>query len=426
MQKLKTIFLFAILFVCTKLTMAQWQPPTSDTIHLTIDSAENIFLRNNLLLLAQRYNIDAQKALIIQAKLYPNPNINISQMMIQPVSKKILPFGSEGEIQATLSQMIILAGKRNKQIKLAETNAKLSEYQFFDLMRTLRYTLRTDFYNIYYLTQSSKVYQQEIQSLQQVVKAFQEQQSKGYIAEKEVIRIKAQLYSLESEYNDLINQINDTESELRLILQIKDSFIQPEINETELAKISPAKYPIATLIDSAYQARTDLKIAKAYTEMSKQNYDLQKALAVPDLTSQLGYDQQGNYIQNFNNVGFGIDIPIFNRNQGNIKSAKSMIDYNTTTQKSTEASIEAQIYRALQKAYDNTALYQKIDPSFGKDFDRLKNEVLNNYKKRNISLLDFLDFYDAYKQNTLQINTIKFNRISAFEDLNYYTGTSLY
>ncbi len=160
--------------------------------------------------------------------------------------------------------------------------------------------------------------------------------------------------------------------------------------------------------------------------MNKQNYELQKALAVPDLTLQLGYDQQGNYIHNFNNIGFGIDIPIFNRNQGNIKSAKSMIDYSATTQKSAEASIEAQIYRALQKAYDNTALYQKIDPAFGKDFDRLKDEVLSNYKKRNISLLDFLDFYDAYKQNTLQINSIKFNRISAFEDLNYYTGTSLY
>ncbi|WP_298298331.1 TolC family protein [Hydrotalea sp.] len=426
MQKLKMIFLFAMLLLCSRLAIAQWQPPVSDTVHLSIDSAESIFLQNNLLLLAQRYNVDAQKALIIQAKLYPNPNINISQMMIQPVSKKILPFGTEGEIQATLSQMIILAGKRNKQIKLAETNAKLAEYQFYDLMRTLRYTLRTDFYNIYYLTQSSKVYQQEIESLHQVVKAFEEQQSKGYIAEKEVVRIKAQLYSLESEYNDLINQINDTESELRLVLQMKDSFIQPEINESKLAKISPAKYPIATLIDSAYQVRTDLKIAKAYTDMSKQNYDLQKALAVPDLTLQLGYDQQGNYIQNFNNVGFGIDIPIFNRNQGNIKSAKSMIDYSATTQKSTEAGIEAQIYRALQKAYDNTSLYQKIDPAFGKDFDRLKNEVLTNYKKRNISLLDFLDFYDAYKQNTLQINSIKFNRISAFEDLNYYTGTSLY
>ncbi|PZX65808.1 TolC family protein [Hydrotalea sandarakina] len=426
MLKLKQGVLLAISIFSFGIAMAQWRPPVSDTIHLTIDSAENIFLRNNLLLLAQRYNIDAQKALIIQAKLYPNPNINISQMMIQPVSKKILPFGSEGEIQATLSQMIILAGKRNKQIKLAETNAKLAEYQFYDLMRTLRYTLRTDFYNIYYLTQSSKVYQQEINALQQVVTAFEEQQSKGYIAEKEVVRIKAQLYSLQSEYNDLINQINDTESELRLVLQIKDNFILPEINEAELAKITPNKYPLATLIDSAYQARTDLKIAKAYTDMSKQNYDLQKALAVPDLTLQLGYDQQGNYINNFNSIGFGIDVPIFNRNQGNIKSAKSMIDYNATTQKSTEASIEEQIYRALQKAYDNTALYQKIDPSFGKDFDRLKDEVLNNYKKRNISLLDFLDFYDAYKQNTLQINAIKFNRISAFEDLNYFTGTSLF
>ena len=42
------------------------------------------------------------------------------------------------------------------------------------------------------------------------------------------------------------------------------------------------------------------------------------------------------------------------------------------------------------------------------------------------SLLDFLDFYDAYKQNVLQVNSIKYNRVQAFEDLNYYTATNLF
>ncbi|MFX8000643.1 hypothetical protein ABTK84_19150, partial [Acinetobacter baumannii] len=90
------------------------------------------------------------------------------------------------------------------------------------------------------------------------------------------------------------------------------------------------------------------------------------------------------------------------------------------------ATVEEQIFRALQKAYDNQKLYDKIDPTFQKDFERLQKEVFNNYQKRNISLLDFLDFYDSYKQNVLQLNNIGFNRISAFEDLNFYTGTNIY
>ena len=106
------------------------------------------------------------------------------------------------------------------RIKIADANVKLAEYQFYDLIRTLKYSLRTDFFNIYYLQQSAKVYNEEITSLQQVAKAFNEQEGKGYIAEKEVIRIKAQLYSLQSEYNDLINQINDAQSNMRIDLRI--------------------------------------------------------------------------------------------------------------------------------------------------------------------------------------------------------------
>ncbi len=67
-----------------------------------------------------------------------------------------------------------------------------------------------------------------------MVRAFEEQEGKGYIAEKEVIRIKAQLYTLLGEYNSLISQINDQESELRLVLQVKGQFIRPLLDSSKL------------------------------------------------------------------------------------------------------------------------------------------------------------------------------------------------
>ena len=403
----------------------------TDSISVTLDSAENIFLRNNFLLLAQKYNVDAQKALIIQAKLLPNPNFSYSRGPLIPIhdDQSNYPYSNffnNAENAASISQLILLAGKRNKQIKIAEANAQLAEFQLFDLIRTLKYTLRTDFFNIYYLQQSAKVYDKEIQSLQRVVAAFNQQQGKGYISEKEVVRIKAQLYSLQSEFNDLINQINDTESELRLVLQVKNVYIIPVTADTKITGLNPLQYPLATLIDTAYKSRTDLQIAKTNTTISKLTYNYQKALATPDLTASITYDKQGSYAQNFTSAGIAIDLPFFNRNQGNIKSAKSMIDYNLAYQKSTEATVEEQIARALQKTFDNDKLYQNIDPKFTKDFDRLLNEVFINYEKRNIGLLDFLDFYDSYKQNTLQINSIKYNRVQSFEDLNFYTGPNFF
>ena len=43
-----------------------------------------------------------------------------------------------------------------------------------------------------------------------------------------------------------------------------------------------------------------------------------------------------------------------------------------------------------------------------------------------MSMLDFLDFYDSYKENKVQTEALKFNRLSAFEDLNFYTGADMF
>lgn len=394
----------------------------SDTLNINLDSIEHVFLRKNLLLLAQRYNIEAQKALVVQAKLFPNPGLNVGTTFYQSDTKQFFPSGKNNELSVGLSQVILLAGKHNKQLKVAQTNATLSEYQFYDLLRTLKHTLRTDFFSIHFLLQSAGVYNSEIAALQKVSDAFALQKGKGYISEKEVIRVKAQLYSIQNEYNDLKTQLNDVQSELRLLLQTGNVYIIPEVDDAALEKLNPGKYPLAAIIDSAYATRPDLKIAQLTTDLSKQNYNLQKALAVPDLTVQLGYDQQGSYIKNLTTLGFGIDLPFFNRNQGNIKSAKAMIKYNQATYDAMRTDVDEQIFNTLKKAIDNDQLLKSRDASFESDFSRIQAEMLKNYQLRNIGLLEFLDFYDSYKQNTLQVNAIKFNRVSAFEDLNYYSN----
>src|SRR3984957_8573179 len=368
--------------------------PAMDTLRMPLQSAEKMFLDSNFQLLAQRYNIDATKALVIQAKLWPNPNFSIGHTLYSGTLHQFFPLGKNDETTMGLSQLILLAGKRNKQIKIAQANVQLTEFQFFDLMRTLKYTLRTDFFQIYYLRKSAMVYDGEIKALQQIVNAFAQQEGKGYISEKEVVRIKAQLYSFQNEFNDLINQINDIESELRLVLQVKPTiYIEPLADSDAIKSLDPEKFTLNTLIDSAYKNRTDLLIARKNLDINKLNYSYQKALAVPDLTASASYDKQGSYALYYNSIGVSMDLPFFNRNQGNIKSAKAQIENTDALQKSTEATVAENVSRSLQKAYSENKLFQSIDPGFSNDFERLMHEVLTNYQKRNIGLLEFLDFY---------------------------------
>jgi len=401
--------------------------PHQDTLRLTLPEAEKMFLDSNLQLLAQRYNIDANEALVIQARLWPNPNFSIGHTLYSSQLRQFFPLGANDETTLELDQEILLAGKRNKQIKLAQANVELTKYQFFDLLRTLKYTLRTDFFQIYYLEQSAKVYDAEIKALSQIVNAFAQEEGKGYIAEKEVVRIRAQLYSFQAEYSDLINQINNTESELRLVLQTKPNFfVAPVVDTMALNKLAPTQYALNTLVDSAYHNRTDLSIARTNTKINQLNYNYQKALAVPDLTLSLGYDEAGGFDYGYYGIGASIDLPVFNRNQGNIKNAKALISNTQATQRFTQATVEENVATSLQKAFAQERMFRTIDPKFIADFERLTGEVLKNYEKRNLSILDFLDFYDSYKQNAVQMNTIQFNRVSAFEDINYYTGTNFF
>jgi cobalt-zinc-cadmium efflux system outer membrane protein len=398
-----------------------------DTLILSVYEADSIFLTKNLLLLAQKYNVDATQALILQAKLYNNPNIGIEQGAYNPSTKKWFEQDyTNGEQAYQLSQLIVLSRKIHKQVKIAETNYKLAEDNLFDLLRTLKLALRSSFYNIYYYQQNARVYNQEINALKTIVAAYNQVEGKGYVSESDVVQIQAQLYSLQNEYQSLKDNINDLESQIRLLLQTTATiYIQPLVN-ADIVKIDPLSYTLKSLIDSAYVNRTDLMIAKDNLLLSQQTYTYQKALAVPDLTVGISTDRHGSYITNFNAVNLNIDIPIFNRNQGNIKNAFILIDYNKTQLEYTQNTLDEQITRGLQKAIDADILYKGIDPAFASKFDTLVREMTKNYMKRNVSLLTFFTFYDSYKQNIVQLNNILFDKVNALENLNFLTGTSFY
>ena len=145
----------------------------SDTLVLTIQQAEKRFIDSNYLLLAGNYNVDAQKALIQQAKLWDNPVLNTDQVIA--ANGKFFPYGKNpdgtysGQYYIQVQQLIKTAGKRGKLINLATTNAKLSELQLQDVIRNLRYQLHTDYYNILQQLGTKVIYQDQMQQLNKLL-----------------------------------------------------------------------------------------------------------------------------------------------------------------------------------------------------------------------------------------------------------------
>lgn len=416
-------FVLAVISVMTVNAYAQDIP--ADTIKLTIKQAEDQFIKNNLKLIAQRYNIDNASAQVITAKLFNNPDFSYSNGIY---ATDVSQGPAYKEQSFSLSQLFNTAGKRNKNIQLAKIGVEQAKYQFFDMLRTLKFTLRSDFYNIYYQEQSALVYDKEINSLARTLKLFKEQYQHGNIAEKEVLRIQSQLYSLQAEFNALQNSIDTVQSEFRLLVKASpQTYFKPLVDDSLIAgKSIVAGTPYQRLLDSAYANRYDLRLAKATVDYNNMNLRLQKATAVPDFSLSVNYDRLGAYGNNFLGAGIEFNLPFFNRNQGNIKQARIAIDQSNVQLQSQHDQVESDVATNYTNALRLERLYNSFDPSFKDDFTKLIQAVFLNYQKRNISLLEFLDFYDSYKTNTIQLNTIQLNRVLSLEQLNYVTGTPFF
>lgn len=409
-------------------TAATTSAQTKNTIRLSLSEAEQRFVQHNYQLIAQQFQTDQARAEVITARLFDNPEISYENLLYNPETKRFLGTSwASGQYQAAISQLIKLAGKRNKNIKLATSGVKMAEYQYFDLMRTLRFNLSSTFYKTYYNQQSAKVYEQQINSLKLLLSTNEQQLKLGNVALKDIIRIKSLLYTLQGEYSALMNEIEDTQTEVKLMTNLPaNADLALVVSPEEEQNYQPDKQVYTNLLDSARNNRADLQLAKTGISYAENNLKLQRANAIPDVELSLTYDMKGSYPENYTGIGVKFPLPLFNRNQGEIKKARIAIDAGKTQLQQQDAQLENEVYNSYTSALRTEHLYQSFDKNFNADFDKLIAEVIKNFKNRNIGLIEFLDFYDSYKASTLQMNNLKYERMNAKEEINFVTGSNIF
>nr|WP_293834476.1 TolC family protein [uncultured Arsenicibacter sp.] len=421
-----------ILLVAGVLTVhglqAAYIPAAGDTLRLTLADAGQLFRQNNLTLMATKLGVSENQAYEYQAKLWNNPSIYIEQMPYNQQSREVMPVKqSNSEQVIQYQQLLLLAGKRNKQLAIARTSTELANDRFFDLLRTLSYQLRSTFYSLYYTNQALDVYREEIATLQQTVDLYQQQYDKGNVPLKDLTRLKAYLFNLITERQQLLKKLTDDQADLALLLNVSPTIpIKPLLTNNEASQAGVGQQNVSELLRLADENRYDLKGTRDQAKQEQQNLALQKALAVPDLTLQGTYDRNAGYIQNYFGVGVGINLPFFNKNQGNIKAASIRIQSSQQLANAYQMQVENDVQRAYTKAQQTEQLYRTFDQRFVNDFDKLIQGVTTNYRKQNIDVVEFLDFFDSYKNSQLQFNQLQNDRLQSLEDINFAVGTTVF
>ena len=396
-----------------------------DTFHLSLQQAEQAFIKNNLSLLASKYSIDVNKALIQQAKLWDNPILTIDQNIYDKSGGFFKHDDVNGTFYMQVMQLIRTAGKRNKAAQIALDNATISEQQFDDLLRTLRYTLHSDLLETNHLLKIKQVYSREVEEVNRLIKGMDLQLQVGNISVKDNLRIKALLFSLQNELVTVDAQLMTLQAEIKLLLNNNESrFIAPVL-AYKFGELTTAAIPIIDSVVKQALSRPDAKIAQTALALQNHNLNYQKALRNPDISIGTEFDQRSSYAPNYIGLAISLPLNIFNRNQGNITSAKFLIQQQQAITDQANAKIKNDVVAAVNKFIFYQEVNNRSQLDFSQQYDTLFLNMLKSYQARQLSLLEFIDFMDAYKDTKLKIAEQHNGLVRAAADLNYAVGNDI-
>ncbi|MBL7930531.1 MAG: TolC family protein [Bacteroidia bacterium] len=411
-------FCFLICLFFSRLCFAQ------ETQTLTLESCEERFLKNNLLLLAEQYNIGAKQALTIQAKAYPNPIFTADFNVYDPQNKKIFHVDSTGQKSFQVQQLILLGGKRRVEIEIAKQNTALAEAEFAELLRSLKSELHQRFYNIGSALVVMNNYQKQLLILDTIIASYKIQTDKGNLPLKDLIRLKSVYLKINSYKSDLATQNNEDQKQLKLLLQTNQDII-PVIPDDGLRKYTELK-AIAELQALALSNRPDLQIADQSAILAELNLKREKKQRIPDIQLNGSYDQRGGAFHNQVNAGISLPIPILNTNRGNIKAAEFDKKALDTYLQEKKLEVELDVQQAWANMQRSINEYNKVKELYNEEFTEVNKGVNDNFHLRNISILEFVDFVESYNESLADFESIKKQLVQSGNLVNYVTATKIY
>jgi cobalt-zinc-cadmium efflux system outer membrane protein len=165
-----------------------------------------------------------------------------------------------------------------------------------------------------------------------------------------------------------------------------------------------------------------LKTAKDELAWQQKKVSLEKANAVPNLTIGADFDKRSGAFDNQFSLSVGIDLPIFNHNRGGIRAAQALAKHKETLVQLKQTEIENEVLKARANLLEADKAARSIDADFEKNLQSLLQSITDNFRKKNISMLEFTDFYESYRDNIIKINKIQNQRAQAMIELDFVVG----
>ncbi|MFT3883655.1 MAG: TolC family protein [Gemmatales bacterium] len=286
---------------------------------LTLAALQQMATTTNPSLKRAQADADATYGIMIQAGLYPNPVVGYQVDQVQPW---LTPTGNAGQQGAFVSQLIKTFGK----LELAQ---QVAGYDYLNALVAVRRTqmdvtaqIRTNYFAVLVAQQSAEINRAVVALADEVYLLQRKQVQGGEAAGYEPLQLYAQAVQARSNLVQAEANVRSAWRQLVAVIGQPTLAMQPLAGRADVA---PPDFKLEALQQQLSEQHTDLLTARNKQLQAQSNLRLQEAIPKPDIQSTLTlqYDNVGRTTQFGGQIG--VTLPLFDRNQGNIRQAQAQI-----------------------------------------------------------------------------------------------------
>jgi cobalt-zinc-cadmium efflux system outer membrane protein len=391
-------------------------------VRIDLEQAIQMAVAHNHSLKAARTQIQQSEAEEITAALRPNPVFTYDDLYLpifNPGQFTANYLDSTTEFDLGISYMIERGHKRQARIQAAKDQTSVTRSQVSDTERGLTFNVAQQFVGILLAKSTLQFANQDLASYQQTVNLGSEQYRAGAISEGDLLKIKLQLLQFQMDVSQAQLSLVQAYASLRALLGY-DAIPAGYDVVGDLA-YEPLKLNQEDLQLKALELRPDYVAAQRGVTAAQSQYSLAKANGKRDLTAMFDY----THVSSTNNAGLtlSIEIPVFDKNQGEIARTNYAIGQAQETKTAAQETVMTDVANAYEAFRIGDQVMQLYLSGYLQQAQDSRDISEYAYKRGAASLLDFLDAERSYRATQLAYRQALATYMLAIEQLREVVGT---
>ncbi len=389
--------------------------------HVSLDEAISLALAHSPTLRALRTQIPQNQASEITANLRPNPVLSWDTQFIplfQPSQFSADYFNNTAQFDLGLGYLFERGGKRQRRLEAAKNQTAVTTSQVGDAERTLTFGVAQQFIGVLLAESNLQFANDALKSYQDTVNISQERYKAGDISEGDFLKIKLQMLQFQTDVSAA--RIARKQALVALRQLIGYEALTPDYDVVGDLAYQPLKLNEDDLKAAALR-RPDVVAAQKGVTLANSEHTLEIANGKRDLNTSFNYSHVAGV--NTGAFFFNMEIPIFDRNQGEIKRTQFAIDQSKYTETAAEQTALADVANAYETFRSSDQVVQLYTSGYLDQAQQSRDISEYAYKGGAASLLDLLDAERSFRQTQLAYRQALANYMLSVEQVREAVGT---